>query len=167
MACTRTTLPPDSDCWDCAKLTQKVFCCLTAVVAKLWQAAGVPGAVCRVVVDSQFDKYVDRSTPCEPICCVNISSSVWNLVLRSSVNWLTIGLQISTFPTLISSPLYSILSGCHSHYSSSPFISLLITQEHYYIWQLELFFTQSVSRDGKRRSVRRYSSLPLVGVHAL
>jgi len=43
-----------------AKLTQKVFCCLTAVV-KLWQAAGVPGAVCRVEVDSQFDKYVVRS----------------------------------------------------------------------------------------------------------
>lgn len=100
-----------------------MFCCLTAVVAKLWQAAGVPGAVCRVEVDSQFDKYVDRSTPCEPICCVNISSSVWSLVLCSSVNWLTIGLQISPFPTHIFSPLYSILSGCHSHYSPSPFTS--------------------------------------------
>ena len=108
-----------------ARLTQKVLCCLTAVVAKLWLAAGVPGAVWRVEVDSQFDKYVDRSTPCEPICCVNISSSVWSLVLRSSVNWFTIGLQISAFPALISSPdpLYSILTGCHSHYCPSPFIS--------------------------------------------
>jgi hypothetical protein len=92
---------------------------------QLWQAAGVPGAVSRVDADSQFDKYVDRSTPCEPICCVNSSSSVWSLVLRSSVNWLTIALQISSFTTLISSPgtLYSILSGCNSNRFPWPFIA--------------------------------------------
>jgi hypothetical protein len=79
MTCRGSNLPPDSRVIqrlsERAVLTQKVFCCLTAVVGKLWQAAGVPGAACRVEVDSQFDKYVDRSTPIEPICCVNISIS--------------------------------------------------------------------------------------------
>ena len=153
--------------WLCEDDDTESILLLAAAVAKLWQTAGVPGAVCRVDVDSQFDKYVDRSTPCEPICCVNISNSVWSLVLRSSVNWLTIALQISAFPTLISSPgtLYSILSCCYSHYSPSPFISppdYTGTTDNSRYSSLK-----SVARGGKQRSDRRFSSSPLVGVHAL
>jgi hypothetical protein len=85
-------------------------------------------------------------------------------VLRNSVNWLTIALQISAFTTLISSPgtFYSILSGCRYNRFPSPFI---VPSDYSGI--LLNLTTLINSRDGKQRGVRRISSLTLVGVHAL
>lgn len=114
--------------------------------------------------DSQLDKHADRSTPCEPICCVNMFNSAWSLGLCTSVNWLTIALRIYWLSLLFSSftsYFLVILFTLHLY-----LFLLLIIQEHYTNNSRQSSL-KSVSRAGKQRSVRRRSNSPIVGVHAL